>query len=65
MLSKFISTWIIAAFLVGVMTLFSILSGAGSSQSADSDVAFSKYAIQADDISAQSSTSREAWIKRN
>jgi|GEM_PF-6721124 len=55
MLSKFTSTWIIAAFLVGVMALFSMLSPSGASQGNDPDAVYSQYAIEADDMSAHSS----------
>ncbi|MEH6403313.1 MAG: hypothetical protein V7750_08070 [Sneathiella sp.] len=52
MLSKITSTWIIAAFLVGAMVLFSVLAPTGTSQSEDRDMVFSEYAIEADDMSA-------------
>ncbi|MBL4741001.1 MAG: hypothetical protein JKY12_08390 [Sneathiella sp.] len=52
MLSTFTSTWIIAAFLFGILALFSVLSPSGASQGHDYDAVSSEYPIEADKMSA-------------
>ncbi len=52
MQNKLMATWIIAAFLIGMMTVFSLLPSQSLSADQSGELSSTEYVIQGDDMAS-------------